>query len=99
VEAGGRKGAGELEALAPDEPHVGPDLGGEIADVRGPALPALDVADEVAAIAGHVEDAGVARHVPLEVPGDLRPDRLLGRDVEIREAAPVEAAQRVEAAR
>ena len=61
-----------------------------IPDIRRPALAGLDEADEVAPIAGDVEQRGVGIDVSLQVPHDLAPDGVLRADLAVVETDAVE---------
>ena len=80
----------ELEAGRLDEPDIGGEHGAHVPDVGRPLLGRLDRPDEVAAIAGKVEDRSGRIHVALQIPCDLIPDALLGADLAFVEARLVE---------
>src|SRR5881296_882439 len=81
---------GQVEAARVDEAHVLRQLVLDRADVGRPSLPRLDVADEVASIAGDVDDSRVRLDVALEESAKLPPDRVLGRPVLLVEAEVVD---------
>ena len=76
-EARRRHRAVELETARLDEPDVGRELGSQVAQVGRPALGRVDVADEVAGVAGDVEDGRRRIDPALEEADDLRPDQVL----------------------
>lgn len=71
----------------------GPEVLADVAQVGGPTVACLDVADEVTAIGGHVEHRCVGRDEPLQVAADLDPDAVLGGGVSSAEAAFVQAVE------
>src|SRR5207249_9919448 len=68
---------GELEAAGTDKAHVARQRRLDRADVGRPALARLDVADEIALVAGDVDDAGAGLDVALKELAELLPDRIL----------------------
>ena len=89
-EVRGRERGVELEARRLHEPDIGGEHGAHVPDVGRPFLRRLDRPDEVAAIAGQVQDRFGRVHEPLQIPCDLVPDALLGADLAFVEARLVE---------
>ena len=83
----------EIETVRLDEVDVGRQLGADVAQVRSPAVRRADVADEVAGVAGDVEDRRGRVDPLLEVPGDLRPDHVLLTPGDLREPLAVDVVE------
>jgi len=77
---------GEVEAAGRHEVNVLRQRSADVADVGGPAFGGADVADEVAEVAGDVDDPGVGLDVALQETAELAPDLLLARLVLVAEA-------------
>src|SRR6185503_7551093 len=90
VEVAVRDRLAQRQAVGLHEVHVRAESCANIADVGRPALACADVADEVAEVAGHVENSTVAGYPTLEVRGDLRPEAILRARVGVPEAVVVD---------
>ncbi len=89
-EVSGRQHAGQVETRRLDEPHVRREHVMHVPDVCRPALARLNPADEMAAVAGQVEERRARIHVALQEPDDLPPDGVLGADLALVEPRFVE---------
>ena len=72
-----RQGVGQVEAARLDEADVSRELRADVAQVARPSLPGVDVSDEIAHVAGDVEDRRGRIDPALQVADDLGPDPVL----------------------